>query len=195
MIKHMKEKNWVRHLRKTYKIRPGWLVKRIWRFFHNKIVCRRFAKVGQNVNFGTRISVEGVVHVGESTIIESDVIFRGGPVIIGSNTYIGNHSFFNTTEQIIIGNDTYIAAFCYLVDANHGIELGKLIRKQPVVSSPIFIGNDVWLGANVVVLPGAVIEDGAVIGANSVVRGRIPSDAIAVGSPARVVRMRKNENT
>jgi acetyltransferase-like isoleucine patch superfamily enzyme len=65
------------------------------------------------------------------------------------------------------------------------------MREQPLSSrGPIVIEDDVWLGYGVVVLSGARIGRGAVIGANSVVSGAIPPGAVAVGAPARVVRFR-----
>lgn len=163
------------------------------RFLHNAITRRRFATVGKETQFGVRISIDGPVHIGDYSCVESDVTFRGGPVIIGKNSYIGHHTFFNITKQIQIGDNTLIAGFCYLVDANHGTELGTLIRDQPLEVASISIGNDVWLGARVVVLPGTTIDDGAIIGANSVVRGHIPANAIAVGSPAKVIKFRQKK--
>jgi acetyltransferase-like isoleucine patch superfamily enzyme len=53
---------------------------------------------------------------------------------------------------------------------------------------PVTIGSDAWLGAKVTVLRGATIGDGAVVGANAVVRGLVPARSVAVGIPARVVR-------
>lgn len=57
---------------------------------------------------------------------------------------------------------------------------------------PVRIGDDVWIGARVTILPGADIGNGAVIGAGSVVRGKIPPMVVAAGNPARVVGMRGN---
>jgi len=183
---------WRQRFKTAYKAGPLGAVRGGWRLARNTMTRRHFASAGMGTKFGERISVDGQVHVREYTVVESDVVFRGGLVVIGSHTYIGHHTFLNTLSQIKIGDHTFIAGFCYLVDADHGTELGKLIQDQPLASAPISIGNDVWLGAHVVVLPGAVIEDGAVVGANSVVSGHIPANAIAVGSPARVVKMRIN---
>ena len=70
------------------------------------------------------------------------------------------------------------------------IDVDKLIRKQPLCSKPITIGNDVWVGAGSSILPGITIGDGAVIGARSVVTHDIPPNAIVVGSPAEIIRYR-----
>lgn len=188
------EKNMKTRLLAAYKGGFWNLFRSAWRFLHNVITRRRFATAGKETLFGQRISIDGSIHVGDYSCVESDVVFRGGRVEIGRNSYIGHHTFFNATNHIKIGDNTLIAGFCYLVDANHGTELGMLIREQPLEVAPISIGNDVWLGARVVVLPGATIEDGAVIGANSVVSGHIPANAIAVGSPARVIKFRQKNS-
>lgn len=84
-----------------------------------------------------------------------------------------------------------IAAQCYIIDTDHGIKKNVLMREQPNTVSPIQIGSDVWIAAGAKILKGSCLEDGCVIGAQSVVKGRIPADAIAVGVPARVIRYRE----
>lgn len=189
----MKKMLWLQWLMSAYKAGPWGTVLGISRLIHNALTRRHFASVGMETRFGDRISVGGRVQIGDFSYVESDVVFRGGTVIIGNHSYIGHHTFFNTAKLIKIGDNTLIAGFCYLVDSNHGTELGKPIREQPHEVSPISIGNDVWLGARVVVLPGSTIEDGAVIGANSVVNGHIPANAIVVGSPAQVIKFRQEK--
>ena len=84
-----------------------------------------------------------------------------------------------------------IAAQCYIIDMSHRREKGQLVCKQENTIAPVMIGEDVWLGANVTVLKGSVIGDGAVIGAKALVKGTIESNAIAVGIPAHSVRYRE----
>ncbi|PQV63701.1 Hexapeptide repeat of succinyl-transferase [Abditibacterium utsteinense] len=64
------------------------------------------------------------------------------------------------------------------------------IREQGIVSAPVVIGKNVWLGAKVTVLKGVTIGDNAVVGANAVVTKNLPKNAIAVGIPAKVIRLR-----
>jgi len=68
---------------------------------------------------------------------------------------------------------------------------GSPVTKQPMDEADIVIGNDVWLAAKVVVLAGAKIGEGSIIGGGAIVRGEIPPFSIAVGAPARVVGQRK----
>lgn len=66
-----------------------------------------------------------------------------------------------------------------------------LIQNQLMESAPIVIGDDVWIAAGCQIVKGAEIEDGAIIGAGSVVNKRIPQNSVAVGSPAKVQRYRE----
>ena len=68
-----------------------------------------------------------------------------------------------------------------------GLERGRIYDG---LTAPVTIGRDCWLGSKSTVLRGSTIGDGAVIGAHALVRGKIPKNAIAVGIPARVVKMR-----
>ncbi|MCB1096470.1 MAG: acyltransferase [Verrucomicrobiae bacterium] len=79
---------------------------------------------------------------------------------------------------------------CYVTDGNHGMNPNASIGSQPMTNRPVTIGNDVWIGANSVVLPGVTIGDGAVIGAGSVVTKDVSAGTIAAGVPAAFIRPR-----
>ena len=80
---------------------------------------------------------------------------------------------------------------CAVIASNHGVAAGHLIREQPDEDAPIVIGDDVWIGANVVVTAGSVINDGCVVGAGAVVVGELPANMICVGIPARPLKSRQ----
>lgn len=109
---------------------------------------------------------------------------------------LGKHVFVNVGTMIVshaaieIGDYAMIGEYVSIRDTNHGVAAGQLVKAQASVSESIRIGRDVWIGRGCAVLKGVTIGDGAVIGANSVVTKDIPANAIAVGSPARVVRCR-----
>jgi acetyltransferase-like isoleucine patch superfamily enzyme len=83
-----------------------------------------------------------------------------------------------------------IGPHCYITDGDHGTEPGVDVKAQAMRKLPVIIEDGAWLGSHVVVLPGVRIGRGAVIGAGSVVTKSIPANAVAVGVPARVVRLR-----
>jgi serine acetyltransferase len=140
-----------------------------------------YAGEGQNVHLGRH------VRLGKGVLLGA---FRTGKLTVGDHTYIGRYTIILAYQKFTIGDDCLISPFCHLTDINHGFAPGELIRKQPYVSKPVVIGNDVFIGAGCSILPGVTIGDGAVIGARSVVSRDIPPNAVAVGVPARVIRMR-----
>lgn len=120
--------------------------------------------------------------------------FNASELIIGYNTYIGEFNNIRAGGGIVkIGNNCSISQHITIVASNHAIAKGKLIREQPWVTGNNFviIENDVWVGANSVILPGVRIGNGAVIGAGSVVTKDIPAFAIAMGNPAKVFKYRE----
>ncbi len=112
-------------------------------------------------------------------------------ISIGKNVAIGEHCFIDGYGGLEIGDWTIIAHNCSIIPENHGFErLDIPIHCQKLNTGPIKIGNNVWIGCGVRVLKGVEIGDGAVIGAGSVVTKNIPSNAVAVGVPAKVIRYR-----
>jgi acetyltransferase-like isoleucine patch superfamily enzyme len=92
---------------------------------------------------------------------------------------------------ITIGDNTLIGAYSYIVSANHRFESRAApIRDQGYRGAPIEIGEDVWIGTHVVILPGVRIGKGAIIGAGSLVNRNIPEYEIWGGVPARFIKKR-----
>jgi acetyltransferase-like isoleucine patch superfamily enzyme len=124
-------------------------------------------------------------------IDESVTLFPPFTADFGRNTSLGKRVFINSgcrfQDQggITIGDDCLIGHNAVIATLQHDI---RPSRRSDLLPSPVVIGSNVWLGANVTVLPGVTIGDDAVIGAGSVVTRDIPAGSIAVGSPARVVR-------
>jgi acetyltransferase-like isoleucine patch superfamily enzyme len=94
--------------------------------------------------------------------------------------------------EIHIGDNCLIAQFVSIIASSHGTTPGLPMRDQPWKTSQgrVVIGDDVWLGANVIVLPGVAIGRGSIIGAGSVVTHDVLEGMIAAGVPARVLRAR-----
>lgn len=119
---------------------------------------------------------------------------KNAELSIGDFCYIGEYNNIRAAGgKITIGNNCAISQHVTLVCSNHGIDKGTLIQKQrwSTQNNFITIGNDVWIGANSVVLPGVTIHDGAVIGAGSIVTKDVPENAIVAGNPAKVFKYRE----
>ncbi|MDM0498098.1 sugar O-acetyltransferase [Clostridium perfringens] len=116
----------------------------------------------------------------------------------GKNVHFGNgvYANFNLTMvddcDIFVGNNVLFGPNVTVSAGTHPIH-PELRSKQAQYNIPIHIGNNVWIGANSVILPGVNIGDNSVIGAGSVVTKDIPSNVVAVGNPCRVLR-EINEN-
>ena len=133
------------------------------------------------------------VKIGNNVTIYPDATFWGGGHIeIGDNCSIGQSTviFASKSGGVTIGNNTHIAAQCYIIDMDHGTQANMLIEKQENSVDKISIGNDVWIGAGAKILKGSTLKSHSVIGANAVVKGIIEENAIAVGVPAHIIKYR-----
>ena len=164
---------------------------------------RRFGAFGEGsiICFpATSLMNERHIEIGENTMIGPHVALSAGmapgqeclsqPVVrIGDRCLIGRGSGIVGHFSIDIGDDVWTGHHVYITDQNHGYDnVDVPISQQSMPEKPVRIGSGSWLGHGTVVLPGADIGEHVVIGANSVVAGRIPSFSVAVGAPARVVK-------
>lgn len=126
--------------------------------------------------------------IGSNVTIYPGVYLWGTNIKIGNNVDLGIGTIIHSTNGVDIGDNTVIAGQCYIIDSKYGTSASELIRNQTNDAAPdgINIGSDVWIGVQCLILKGARIGNGAVIGANSLVNSEIPPNAIAYGSPARV---------
>lgn len=139
-------------------------------------------KLGNRVYFGPGCRVEALYAM--------DNAEREPIIVIGDRAEIGHRVVLSAMNRLEIGAETLIASGCYIGDCNHSVDPeGPAYKDQRMIGSQTIIGRSVWIGQNVSVLAGAVIGDYAVIGANSVVRGHIPPYSMAVGVPARVIKV------
>jgi acetyltransferase-like isoleucine patch superfamily enzyme len=138
---------------------------------------------------GGRVELGNEVHLHRDCIIQTG---QGGSVVIGARTTIQPRCQFSAYKgSILIGNDVEIAPNCSFYPYNHGLEPDRPINTQPLQSKGgITVSDGAWIGVGVIVLDGSKIGKGTVVGAGSVVTGELPDGAIALGVPARAVRMR-----
>lgn len=130
-----------------------------------------------------------VKSIGKDVVFFKGVIFNDGyNVRIGNNVGIGNYVVIWGSGGVTIGNDVLIAAHSVITSDGHDVN-AKLFRETLSVA-PVKIGDNVWIGASVNILPGVTIGDNAIIAAGSVVNKDIPANSIAAGVPAKVVKSR-----
>jgi len=131
--------------------------------------------------------------IGDNSYIAADAVLHG-PITIGKNVSINHHvTMDGGSKGICIGDNTRIAAYCQLYAFNHGLLADQLICEQATQSRGIKIGGDVWLGANVGVLDGVVVDDHAVVGMGSQVTRPVAAFQIVAGNPARLIGDRRDK--
>lgn len=111
----------------------------------------------------------------------------GSNVSIGDNFYTNHNVIILDCAKVTFGDNVFIAPNCVFSTAGHAID-SELRNQGLEIALPITVGDSVWFGANVTVLPGVTIGSNTVIAAGSVVNRDIPSGVIAAGNPCRVIR-------
>lgn len=134
----------------------------------------------------------GTVTIAEGVRISNSVIIApyGGSIEIKENVYIGPFCVLYGHGGLTIGRNSLIAAHSVLIPADHGFaDTTTPIYKQPMTKKGIIIENNVWVGAGVKVLDGVTIGSGSVIGAGAVVTKSIPKFTVAIGVPAKEIKV------
>jgi virginiamycin A acetyltransferase len=140
---------------------------------------------------GSRLTVGAHTQIGDFAVLK--FVGGAGDIIIGEYCYINPHCVFYSGSGITIGNHVLIAPGAMIVPANHSTaSRTQLIREQGFdePKGGVIVEDDVWIGANCVLLDGTYIERGAVIAAGSVVNNRVPAYTIWGGIPAKFLKDR-----
>jgi len=129
---------------------------------------------------------------GENLVVETGALISPN-VCIGNNCTIGENCLVRS--QVTLGNDVLIAQNVSFISFQHNYERNDVpIHAQGEIFSPIMVGNDVWIGINVVILAGTTIGDHAIVAAGAVVTKGVPAWSVVAGVPAKVIKYRKCEN-
>jgi acetyltransferase-like isoleucine patch superfamily enzyme len=135
------------------------------------------------------------ISFGSATVVKPFAVVQtqGGSIRIGHHCAISSFDHVSTgTSDVVIGDYVRIAPSVTVLGGSRNFrEKDRLIVDQGSSNPGLRIGNDVLIGANVVILPGCHIGEGAVIGAGSVVTGEVPPYAIVAGAPAKIVGRRQ----
>lgn len=158
---------------------------------------QRGSDLGSKCRIGARCVIErpwGLV-AGSHCVFEHEVFLKlvnnGARVRLGNRVFIGRGVELDIAEELSVGDNTLLAPGCFITDHSHRHAAWATIDSQGCESGAVRIGADVWLGANVVVLPGVSIGDGAVVGASAVVTKNVSPMVIVAGVPARQIGERR----
>lgn len=136
------------------------------------------------ISQGSRCCIGDRVEIGTGVIMSIGV---NAHLIIGNDVRITHYTIIAAEERIFIADRAQVGEHSSIRDHEHDIS-AQSMHAAAVVSAPVSIREDSWIGRGVAVLKGSNVGAGAVIGANAVVRGEIPQNSMAVGVPARVIR-------
>lgn len=159
---------------------------------------------GCHIGPGTRLSTTIMtwphrVSIGASCHLEHGIYFKhdgiygeGKTILVGDHVFIGCNCEFNIRARIEIGDHSLIASGCRFIDHDHGISTrATVIARQAGAEAPIVLEEDVWIGANCIILKGVHVGRGAVVAAGAVVTKSIPPYEIWGGVPARRIATRE----
>jgi len=154
----------------------------IMAFPAGSVFGERGMDIGQDTLIGQFVTMSAGILPGQD--------FLGLTVLkIGDRCVIGRGSHIVAHQSITIEDDVWTGPYVYITDQNHGYEDPEVpIGSQFPENRPVSIGAGSWLGAGVIILPGARIGRNVVVAAGSVVRGVVPDRCVVAGVPAKIVR-------
>lgn len=160
---------WPQYYRPAENYQPNWKI--LKKYFFSQKICRINGSVPWPVHF-------------TSLVMGADRIKKGFMCDPGDSP----NCYIQAFQGIHFGSNVEIAPGCRLIASNHDLE--DFSKAMPS-KGPIEIGDNVWIGANCVILPSVKIGSNVVIGAGSIVTKNIPGDSIAVGNPCKVIKNKK----
>ncbi len=113
---------------------------------------------------------------------------KGATCIIGNNSSINSHNMIACHERIEIGDDVQLSPNVQIYDHDHDFRAEGGIKAQKFKTAPVRIGNNVWIGANTVILRGTELGDSCVVGAGCVVKGKYEAGSVIVQKRDEEVR-------
>lgn len=164
--------------------RPRWYVRMLAPLYQHRGKC---SKIHRSVRMDTppyrRFSL------GDYSVVESFSCINNavGDVVIGDHTRIGLHN--TVIGPVTIGNHVNLAQGITVTALNHNFAgKGLRIDEQGVTTTPVTIGDDIWIGANAVILPGVTIGNHSVVAAGAVVTKDVPPHTLVAGVPAKKIK-------
>jgi acetyltransferase-like isoleucine patch superfamily enzyme len=132
------------------------------------------------------------VRIGAGCVLDHGFTLEAsGTLTVGDRTVFGHHCTVAADRSVVIGEGCLLGELVSVRDHDHAFDRSDVgILDQGRATAPVVIGDDVWVGAKATITRGVTIGRGAVVGAHAVVTHDLPAGSVAVGVPARVVRMR-----
>lgn len=152
---------------------------------------RKYIDLGVKLTTGVGCRIEGFAGNDPTNV----------KLVFGKNVQLNDYVHIVAMDHIEIGDNVLMASHIFISDNSHGFYKGGDNDSDPAIppierdypTAPVRIGNNVWIGEGVAIMPGVEIGDGCVIGAHSIVNKSIPPNTIAVGAPAVPIKRWSSE--
>lgn len=178
---------------------PLYLIKRA---YNTARKCNQFKHFGKDslIAPGVKLHAPKYITVGKGSSILSHCIIEAYPtnthkpqLKIGNNVSLGEYSHITCANKITIGDGVLTGRFVLITDNSHGNNTKEVADIAPLArvvhsNGPVYIGENVWIGDKVTILPNVTIGKGCIIAANAVVTKDIPEYSVAAGIPAKVIK-------
>ena len=145
---------------------------------------KEYIDLGKNLTCGFGCRIEAYPQTNTKNVIS-----------FGENIQINDYVHISAAEKIVIEDNVLIASKVFISDLNHGnysageeFDIKEIPQKRKLFHKPVIIHKNVWIGENVIILPGVEIGENTIVGAGSVVTKNIPANVIIVGNPARIIK-------
>lgn len=162
----------------------GYLFRKIYFFWFFK---QRDILIGRNLIVRGGVSKN---KIGKGLIVYDNVIFEShnkeAELHIGDNCILSYGTIISCSIGIKIGNNVWVGEYSSVRDSTHVFNTINPMGSNLDMKIPISIGNNVWIGRNTIIMPGSIIEDNVIIGANSMVKGLCRANAMYAGTPAKL---------
>ena len=143
--------------------------------FHGSVRCAISPLTEISLNYGGKLKIGSRFKMRDGAKIR---VRNGAVCEIGKNVLVNSNNVIAVHEKVVIGDNVQLAPGVQIYDHDHDFRAEGGISAMKYKSSPIIIGNNVWIGANSIILRGTVIGDNCVIAAGSVIKGEYPSDSV-----------------
>lgn len=164
--------------------RPRWFVRLMAPLYQHR---GRYSKIYRSVRMDTPPYRR--FWLGHRSVVESYCCINNavGDIVIGDHTRIGIHC--TIIGPVCIGNHVNLAQGITVTALNHNFaNTNKRIDEQGISTQPVVIGDDVWIGANAVILPGVTVGSHSVVAAGAVVTKDVPENCVVGGVPAKIIK-------
>ncbi len=172
--------------------------KKVGRFLYYSVAIKLPVSYSKGGNFGRLFretcARQFLLNVGKNINIEKGAMITS-TMEIGDNSGVGINA--QIYGKVILGENVMMGSECMIYTTNHCFNRVDIPMNRQGFSEekPVVVGNDVWIGGRVTILPGVHIGNGVVIGAGAVVTKDIPDFAVVGGNPAKVIRYREGTST